>query len=135
MTWIVSNTGEERLKNITLTGDGKRLMLAEIPPGQSVRMAAIYAKNSTAWINVTASGLDENGFEANATACVLLKSIQPGINLKVMPTEIEVCPGDTAEISSLVTNSGDDRLLGVVITQNGSTLATIGSLEPGEFKS
>ena len=134
VTWILSNTGEERLKNITLAGDGKRLMLAEIPPGQSVRMAAIYAKNATTWINVTARGVDENGFEANATACVLLKSIQPGINLKVMPTEIEVCPGDTAEISSLVTNSGDDRLLGVVITQNGSTLATIGSLEPGEFR-
>ena len=134
VTWILSNTGEELLKNVTLAGDGKKLMLAEIPPGQSVRMAAIYAKDATTWINVTASGVDENGFEANATACVLLKSIQPGINLKVMPTEIEVCPGDTAEISSLVTNSGDDRLLGVVITQNGSTLATIGSLEPGEFR-
>ena len=134
VTWILSNTGEELLKNVTLEGDGKSLMLAEIPPGRSVRMAAIYTKSSTAWINVTARGVDENGFEANATACVLLRSIQPGINLKVMPMKIEVCPGDTAEISSLVTNSGDDRLLGVVITQNGSTLATIGSLEPGEFK-
>jgi hypothetical protein len=134
VTWILSNTGEELLKNITLGGDGKRLMLAEIPAGQSVRMAAIYSKNATTWINVTARGVDENGFEANATACVHLRSIQPGINLKVMPLEIEVCPGDTAEISSLVTNSGDDRLSGVVITQNGSTLATIGSLEPGEFK-
>ncbi len=134
VTWILSNTGEELLKNITLEGDGKRCMLAEIPPGQSVRMAAIYSKNATTWINVTARGVDENGFEANATACVHMRSIQPGINLKVMPQEIEVCPGDTAEISSLVTNSGDDRLSDVVITQNGSTLATIGSLEPGEFK-
>jgi hypothetical protein len=134
VTWILSNTGEELLRNITLGGDGKRLMLAEIPAGQSVRMAAIYSKNATTWINVTARGVDENGFEANATACVHLMSIQPGINLKVIPLEIEVCPGDTAEISSLVTNSGDDRLSGVVITQNGSTLATIGSLEPGEFK-
>jgi hypothetical protein len=134
VTWILSNTGEELLRNITLGGDGNRLMLAEIPAGQSVRMAAIYSKNATTWINVTARGVDENGFEANATACVHLRSIQPGINLKVMPLEIEVCPGDTAEISSLVTNSGDDRLSGVVITQNGSTLATIGSLEPGEFK-
>ena len=134
VTWILSNTGEELLKNITLGGDGNRLMLAEIPAGQSVRMAAIYSKNATTWINVTARGVDENGFEANATACVHLRSIQPGINLKVMPLEIEVCPGDTAEISSLVTNSGDDRLSGVVITQNESTLATIGNLEPGEFK-
>jgi len=134
VTWILSNTGEEPLKNITLDGDGKRCMLAEMLPGQSVRMAAIYSKNATTWINVTARGVDANGFEANATACVHMKSIQPGINLKVMPLEIEVCPGDTAEISCLVTNSGDDSLSGVVITQNGSTLATIGGLEPGEFR-
>ncbi len=56
VTWIVSNTGEELLKNITLAGDGKRCMLAEIPAGQSVRMAAIYSKNATTWINVTARG-------------------------------------------------------------------------------
>ena len=66
MTWILSNTGEELLKNITLDGDGKRCMLEELPPGQSVRMAAIYNKNTTTWINVTAHGVDENGFEANA---------------------------------------------------------------------
>ncbi len=134
VTWILSNTGEELLKNITLDGDGNRCMLAEMPPGRSVRMAAIYSKNTTTWINVTARGVDENGFDATAEASVLLKSIQPGISLRVMPTEIEACPGDTAEITSLVTNSGDDSLNDVVVTQNGSNLATIGRLEPGEFK-
>jgi hypothetical protein len=134
VTWILSNTGEELLKNITLDGDGKRCMLAELPPGGSVRMAAIYSKNTTTWINVTARGVDENGFDATAGASVLLKSIQPGISLRIMPTEIETCPGDTAEITGLVTNSGDDRLSDVVVTQNGSRLATIGRLEPGEFK-
>ena len=102
--------------------------------GRSVRMAAIYSKNTTAWINVTARGVDENGFNATANGSVLLKSIQPGISLRVMPTEIEACPGDTAEITGLVTNSGDDSLNDVVITQNGSNLAAIGRLEPGEFK-
>ncbi len=134
VTWILSNTGEELLKNITLDGDGKRCMLAEMPPGRSVRMAAIYSKNTTTWINVTAHGVDENGFDATAEASVLLKSIQPGISLRVMPIEIEACPGDTAEITSLVTNSGDDSLNDVVITQNGSDLAAIGRLEPGEFQ-
>jgi hypothetical protein len=134
VTWILSNTGEELLKNITLDGDGKRCMLEEMPPGRSVRMAAIYSKNTTTWINVTAHGVDENGFDANAEASVLLKFIQPGISLRVMPTEIEACPGDTVEITSLVTNTGDDSLNDVVITQNGSQLATIGRLEPGEFE-
>ncbi len=134
VTWILSNPGEEILKNITLDGDGKRCMLTEMLPGRSVRMAAIYSKNTTSWINVTARGIDGNGFEATANGSVLLRSIQPGVSLKVMPVEIEVCPGETAEISSLVTNSGDDRLDSVVLTQNGAILASIGSLEPGEFR-
>ena len=130
----MSNSGEELLKNITLEGDGKRRILKELAPGQSVKMAAIYTKNATAWINVTAKGFDGNGFEAAGTACVLLRSISPGIALKLMPSEIEVCPDEAAVISVLVTNSGDDRLEDVAITLNGTTLATLGSLQPGEFK-
>ncbi|MCK9566488.1 MAG: hypothetical protein M0Q43_10630, partial [Methanothrix sp.] len=134
VNWILSNRGEEFLQNITLEGDGKRRILKELAPGQSVKMAAIYTKNSTAWINVTAKGFDGNGFEAVSTAGVLLRSVQPGITLKLMPSEIEVGPGDFAEISVLITNSGDDRLEDVVLTLNGSSLSSLGSLQPGEFR-
>ena len=134
VTWILSNSGEEFLQNITLDGDGKRRILKELAPGQSVKMAAIYTKNSTTWINVTAKGFDGNGFEAVSTAGVLLMSVLPGITLKAMPAEIEVCPDEAAEISVLVTNSGDDRLENVALTLNGSTLATLGELQPGEFR-
>ncbi len=123
VTWILSNSGEELLQNITLEGDGKRRILKELAPGQSVKMAAIYTKNSTTWINVTAKGFDGNGFEAVSTAGVLLRSASPGITLKAMPSEIEVCPDEAAEISVLITNSGDDRLEDVALTLNGSTLA------------
>ncbi|MHB8117348.1 MAG: COG1361 family protein [Methanothrix sp.] len=134
VTWILSNSGEELLQNITLEGDGKRRILKELAPGQSVKMAAIYTKNSTTWINVTAKGFDGNGFEAVSTDGVLLRSVQPGITLKAMPSEIEVCPDEAAEISVLITNSGDDRLEDVALTLNGSTLATLGGLQPGEFR-
>ncbi|MFZ2471694.1 MAG: hypothetical protein WAW52_07085 [Methanothrix sp.] len=134
VTWILSNRGEELLQNITLEGDGKRRILKELAPGQSVKMAAIYTKNSTTWINVTAKGFDGNGFEAVSTAGVLLRSVRPGITLKLMPSEIEVGPGDFAEISVLITNSGDDRLEDVVLTLNGSSLSSLGSLLPGEFR-
>ena len=134
VTWILSNSGEELLQNITLEGDGKRRILKELAPGQSVKMAAIYTKNSTTWINVTAKGFDGNGFEAVSTAGVLLRSVQPGITLKAMPSEIEVCPDEAAEISVLVTNSGDDRLEDVALTLNGSTLPSLGGLQPGEFR-
>ncbi|MCX6676624.1 MAG: hypothetical protein NTU95_01590 [Methanothrix sp.] len=134
VTWVLSNRGEELLQNITLEGDGKRRILKELAPGQSIKMAAIYIKNSTTWINVTAKGFDGNDFEAVGTAGVLLRSIQPGITLKAMPSEIEVCPDEVAEINVLVTNSGDDRLEDVTLTLNGSTLAALGGLQPGEFK-
>lgn len=134
VNWILSNSGEELLQNITLEGDGKRRILKELAPGQSIKMAAIYTKNSTTWINVTAKGFDGNGFEAVSTSGVLLRSASPGITLKAMPSEIEVCPDEAAEISVLITNSGDDRLEDVALTLNGSTLAALGGLQPGEFR-
>ncbi len=134
VTWTLSNNGEEILQNVTLEGDSKKRILKELAPGQLVKMAAIYTKNSTTWINVTAKGFDGNGFEAVSTAGVLLRSARPGINLKLMPSEMEVCPGESAEISALITNSGDDRLDNVILTLNGSTLSSLGSLQPGEFR-
>jgi hypothetical protein len=134
VAWILSNNGEELLQNITIDGDGKRRIIKELAPGQDAKMAAIYTKNSTTWINVTAKGSDGKGFEAVSSAGVLLKSARPGITLKLMPSEIEACPGDAAEVSVLVTNSGDDRLDNVILSLNGSKLSSLGSLLPGEFR-
>jgi len=133
-TWVLSNTGEEILRNVTLSGDGSRCMLRELPPGRSVRMAAIYSKNSTCIINVTAQGQDDSGYTALAEGSIQFKSIRPGISLKVMPPQLEVCPGETAKISALVTNSGDDALNDVVLSQDGSILARLDRIEAGEFK-
>jgi hypothetical protein len=51
-----------------------------------------------------------------------------------MPEKIEAAPGDEAEISCLVTNSGEDRLREVVLTLDGARLSSLGDLEPGEFR-
>jgi len=134
VTWVLSNTGEETLKDITLSGMGKGCTLPELLPGKSVRMAAIYNKSSSTMICVTARGVDGTGFAAESNASVLIKAITPSISLKVMPPELEVCPGETADISALVTNTGDDALTDVVITQDGSILATLDHIEVGEFK-
>ena len=134
VTWILSNTGEEPLHNITLDGDESRRILKDLPAGKSVEMAAIYTKNTTIWINVTAKGTDGRGSEAFGKAGVLLQVIKPGIAVKVMPTDIEVSPGDEAEANVLVSNSGDDRLQNVVLKMNGSTIANLGDLSSGEFR-
>lgn len=135
VTWDLRNTGEETLRNITLSGgDGKKCMLKELSPGRSVRMAAIYTVDSTAWINVTAQGTDPSGYSAVAHGDVLIKTIQPGISLKVTPGKIEVCPGEEAETSCLIANSGDDDLQDIVLYQQGSILATLDRLAPGDFR-
>jgi hypothetical protein len=134
VTWLLSNTGEEALQNITLDGDGNRRILKDLPAGKTIEMAAIYIKNATTWINVTAMGFDENGFEVNDSAGIRLQSIEPDITIKAMPSEVEVCPGEEAEVNVLVSNTGDDRLDDVVLTLNGSTIATLGDLSPGEFR-
>ncbi len=134
VTWILENTGQETLFNVTLQGNGTDCILPQMLPGRSVRMAAIYSKNDSTWINVTARGMDGRGFETTANGSVLLSAIKPGISLKVMPEKIEAAPGDEAEISCLVTNSGEDRLREVVLTLDGARLSSLGDLEPGEFR-
>ncbi|HNY34941.1 MAG TPA: hypothetical protein PKK68_09825, partial [Methanothrix soehngenii] len=134
VTWILENTGQETLFNVTLQGNGTDCILPQMLPGRSVRMAAIYSKNDSTWINVTARGMDSRGFETTTNGSVLLRAIKPGISLKVMPEKIEAAPGDEAEISCLVTNSGQDRLREVVLTLDGAKLSSLGDLEPGEFR-
>ncbi|NYT09153.1 MAG: hypothetical protein GKC09_04325, partial [Methanosarcinales archaeon] len=124
VTWILENTGQETLFNVTLQGNGTDCILPQMLPGRSVRMAAIYSKNDSTWINVTARGMDGRGFETTTNGSVLLRAIKPGISLKVMPEKIEAAPGDEAEISCLVTNSGEDRLREVVLTLDGAKLSS-----------
>lgn len=134
VTWILSNTGQETLFDVTLQGDETDCILPVMLPNGSVRMAAIYNKNATTRINVTARGIDSRGFETTANGSVLLKSIQPGISLKIMPERVEAVSGDAASINCLVTNSGQDRLEGVILTLDGAMLSSLGDLESGEFR-
>ncbi len=132
--WHLKNSGEETLYNITLQGDGERRILKELAAGKSVDVAAIYSNNQTACINVTASGFSSNGFEASDSSGVWLQAIRPGITIKAMPSEVEGCPGEEAEVNVLVSNSGDDSLEDVLLKLNGTTIAALGKLSPGEFR-
>ena len=132
--WILKNTGQETLRNITLEGDGSRRILKELSAGSSVRMAAIYSKDSTSWINVTAKGSDAMGFETTAEAGVLIKAVAPGISIKLMPSQIEACPGEKAATDVLITNTGDDPLQDVRLRLNGSLISNLGDIGPGEFR-
>jgi uncharacterized membrane protein len=134
VTWVLNNTGEETLTNITLSGSEGKCTLRELSPGRSVRMAAIYSVDKTGWVNVTARGCDGRGYPVLAEGGVFLKALQPAIALNVNPAEVDVCRGEAAEFSLLVTNAGDDLLSDIVLGQGGGILATLEGLEPGEFR-
>jgi hypothetical protein len=134
VTWVLNNAGAETISNITLSGSEGKCMLRELPPGRSVRMAAIYTVDSSGWVNVTARGSDQGGYPVLAEGGVFLKALQPAIALKINPSLAEICPGENALFSLLVTNAGDDFLGDIVLDQGGGTLATLEGLEPGEFR-
>jgi hypothetical protein len=133
--WIISNTGDEALKNVSLIEEGAvKGKLQEIPPGESVRVAAMYAPEESELHNMTAVGSDQNGYAVQDASCLEIRAVVPGIKLKVAPEEITACPDSEANITCLVTNSGDDTLTGISLYGNGSLLEKIDRLDPGEFK-
>ena len=132
-TWILNNTGEEILKNITLNGGDSQYRLKEIAPGNSIRMSTIYVLNKSARINVTAKGHDSRGYTVQDRGSIHIRVISPGISLKVTPSDVEAFVGEGVNLTCLVTNTGNDALTNVVLTENGDTLDTIEGLSPGEF--
>ncbi|MFB3766510.1 MAG: hypothetical protein ACE14P_14860 [Methanotrichaceae archaeon] len=132
--WTLKNTGEERLKNITLGGDGKRCRLDELLPGGSTKIEGVYVKENTSPVNVTAEGYDPQGYLVSSMGSVLIRTILPGISLNVMPPEIEASKGQIMNVSCLITNTGDDPLTDVVLLEGSRVIATMDNLNPGEFR-
>jgi hypothetical protein len=132
-TWVLNNTGEEILKNITLTGGDSRYRLKEISPASSVRMSTIYVLNKSGRINVTAKGYDPRGHAVLDKGSILIRAISPGISLKVTPSDVQAFVGEDVNFICLVTNTGNDALTNVVLAENGDSLDRIDSLSPGEF--
>lgn len=131
VSWTLTNDGEELLRNVTLSG-GYRLK--EISPGKTVRMEAIYTQGTTSDVQVTAEGYDAGNYPVRASCSLLIKSISPGLSLKATPTEVGACKGENANVTCLITNAGNDVLSSVALYLNGSTVAGLGTLSPGDFK-
>jgi hypothetical protein len=134
VTWTLRNTGEEALTSVTLDCDGSMYRLMGLSPGSSTKMQVVYIKDGTSRINITAEGCDSTGRFVNDTGSVLIKTISPGIGLKIVPSEIEASNGEVVNLSCLVTNTGDDLLTNIVLLQNGELLGAIDPLSPGEFR-
>lgn len=133
VNWVLNNTGEEVLKNITIAGTDSRYRLKEMAPGSSIRMSTVYVLNKSTTINVTARGYDPRGYAVQDRGSILVRAVSPGISLKVTPSSVEGFVGEIINITCLVTNTGNDALTNVVLSLKGSPVDRIDSLSPGEF--
>ncbi|MCX8206950.1 MAG: hypothetical protein N3G75_03860 [Methanothrix sp.] len=130
----VENTGEVSLRNVTLSGirSGR---IGEIPPGTETRIAASISSDASKDVRITATGYGAGDQVVTDTAVLSLKVIRPNITLSVMPARVMAPAGDEFNVSCLVSNSGTDPLYDVRISESEiGTLATLGDLAPGEFR-
>lgn len=133
--WKVRNTGEEALNDITLEGSGiGRCRMKGLEPGEIVKMAAIYSADDSGTVTVTAEGYGSAARKVSDETCIAVRAIKPNLTLNVMPSQIDVCPGDVANVSCLITNNGDDQLENIILREEEGVLANLGSLAPGEFR-
>lgn len=130
----IENTGEVSLMNVTLSGirSGR---IGEIPPGTETRIAASISSGVSKDVTITATGYGAGDQVVSDTAVLSLKVIRPNITLSVMPARVMAPAGDEFNVSCLVSNSGTDPLYDVRISESEmGTLATLGDLAPGEFR-
>jgi hypothetical protein len=133
-TWMLNNTGEEDLENITLSGDGSRYKLNEIAANSQMLISAIYVVNETSTVNFTAKGYTGSGYPVQDSKSIFIEAVSPGINLKVTPGQTVSFAGDAVEIKCLVTNTGNDDLRNIILSQDGDALDRLEKLSPGEFQ-
>jgi len=135
VVWALNNTGEEALKNVTLMENGAvKARLKEIYPGKSVRVAAVYSLDKAARLNVSAVGYDQKGHSVSGHGSLIIRSVSPGVNLEVTPSDVSACFGQEIDIICVVTNSGNDLLTGIDLYRDGTQAAKIDKLAPGDFR-
>jgi uncharacterized repeat protein (TIGR01451 family) len=145
-TYIVTNTGNVTLKNVTLSddrqGDPITLDLTELAPGKTAKGEASHTVteddlvSSNPYVNVaTAKGEDPVGNEVSATdsASVVITS-EPGISVTKTPSTTTATVGDTITYTYKVENTGNVTLKDLKALDNrlGGVTFDKTTLAPGE---
>lgn len=136
VVWTVKNTGEVDLADVTFDGEGvSKFRLPAVATGGTTQVSSTYFANESREIFGLAEGRTAGGETVFDSASFEIKVVSPGISLNVKPPEVEACPEQAFNLTCLVTNSGDDILKDVIISEMSlGTLEKIGRLEPGDFR-
>jgi len=136
VVWTIRNTGEVDLVDVTFEGeDASRFRLTAVAAGGSTPVSSTYLADESREVSGRAEGRTAGGETVSDSAAFEINVVSPGISLNVKPSEVEACPEKAFNLSCLVTNSGDDLLKDVTLSEKSlGTLEKIGRLEPGDFK-
>ncbi len=133
--WTIRNTGEVDLVDVTFEGGESRFRLTAVAAGGSTPVSSTYFAEESRAVSGGAEGKTLGSETVSSTASFEMRVISPGISLNVNPLEVEASPGLVFNLTCLITNSGDDPLREVVLSERGlGALEKIGRLEPGDFR-
>jgi hypothetical protein len=133
--WTIRNTGEVDLVDVTFEGGSSRFRLPAVAAGGSTPVSSTYFAEEKRAVSGRAEGKTLGGETVSSDATFEIRVISPGISLNVKPLEVEATPGQIFNLTCLVTNSGDDPLKDVVLSERSlGTVEKIVRLEPGDFR-
>jgi len=136
VVWTIRNTGKVDLVDVTFEGEGaSRFRLPAVAAGGSTPVSSTYFADESRVVSGRAEARTAGGETVSDSAALEIRVVSPGISLNVKPSVVEASQNKAFNLSCLVTNSGDDLLKDVTISEKSlGTLERIGRLEPGDFK-
>lgn len=136
MSWRLANTGSLDITNVTISGkEFGEYRIPRIAADSTMPLTTTYAAKETTDISVTAHGSVSGGIIVLDTTSLQIRTISPDLKLNLRPSLIEACNGENIIISCLITNTGDDMLTNVVLSEEyEGKLERIDELAPGDFE-
>jgi uncharacterized membrane protein len=136
MSWRIANTGSLDITNVTVSGkELGEYRIPRIAAGSTMPLTTTFAAKETTDISVTARGSVPGGNVVLDTTSLQIRTISPEIKLNVRPSVIEACNGENISISCLITNTGNDMLTNIVLSEEyEGKLDRIDELAPGDFE-
>ncbi len=136
VVWTIRNTGEVDLVDVTMVIDGNSsFRLPAIAAGGSTQVSSSHQPAGSRGVLARAEGRTAGGETISSEASFLMRVVSPGLSLNVKPSEVEASLKKPFNLTFLVTNTGDDPLQEVTISERSlGTLERIGRLEPGDFR-
>ncbi len=138
----VKNTGGTELTNISVNDDGVIIPVEDLAPGATITVSSSITATADVDTSAVASATSPSGAQvSSAPDDAAVDVVSPALVVEKTASRAGGCPGAVELVTVLagseivycytVTNTGDALVNGVVVEDDGMTIA-IGDLEPGQ---